>query len=90
MRLGSAVMVVVGESLLYLAAFEEEWMLQEVVAVLQSKGGECLYITRQRKDGSVVDGYIRHSPGNSNISKWPGAMQNRGSPLDSGTAKAQP
>lgn len=54
-------MLVVGESLLYLVAFEERFVAR-VVAVLQWKGCVCLSLIRQRKESSVVDGYICHSP----------------------------
>lgn len=54
-------MLVVGEPLLYLVAFEEGCVV-EIVAVLQWKGCVCLSLIRQRREGSVIDGYICHSP----------------------------
>lgn len=57
-------MLVVGEPLLYLVAFKEGCVV-EVVAVLQLEGCVCLSLIRQRKEGSVIDRYICHSPGNS-------------------------
>lgn len=53
MRRDCAVLLVVGEPLLYLVVVFEEGYVAEVVAVLQWKGCECLSTTtRQRKEGS--------------------------------------
>lgn len=61
MRRDSAVMLILGEPLLFLVAFEEGYAA-EVGAVLQWKGCVCLSIIRQKEEGSVIDGYIWSKP----------------------------